>query len=98
MLNTTNLSWSIDSNIESFGMPRFVEWSVETEVAATTIWSPNIASILEDMIDDIGRSSSISLLLTGGGVGEVSAYDRSSSSAPVLEITAAQGTLLIITS
>ncbi|KAG7392161.1 cadherin, EGF LAG seven-pass G-type receptor, partial [Phytophthora pseudosyringae] len=85
-----SISWSSNQALERFGMPAFVQWTVEKEVATTTIWSPSIVSILEAVIPYVSTTTSIMFLITGGGIGEVSAFDRGAATSAVLEVAVAQ--------
>ncbi|ETL40832.1 hypothetical protein L916_08084 [Phytophthora nicotianae] len=90
VINESTTSWSSNQSLENFGEAAFVTWSVEKELSATTIWSPSISSLLVDLVPNILSTNNVAFLITGGGIGEVSAFDRSAATAAVLEITVAQ--------
>jgi hypothetical protein len=89
VMNGSNPSWSSNCSLRDFGMPAFIEWAVEKEVAATTISSPNIASIIWSATAN--AATEVSLLITGGGLGEVNSFRRDPAAAPLLEVTVNQG-------
>ncbi|KAI9993262.1 hypothetical protein PInf_015340 [Phytophthora infestans] len=90
VINESAVSWSSNQPLESFGMPAFVTWTVEKELSATTIWSPSITSLLVGLLPNILSTNNVAILITGGGIGEVSAFDRGAATAAVLEMTVAQ--------
>ncbi|KAG3110379.1 hypothetical protein PI125_g10068 [Phytophthora idaei] len=97
VLNESSLSWGLNQPLENFGMPAFVSWTVEKELSATTIWSPSVTSLFVEVMPDILRTNNVALLITGGGIGEVSAFNRSAATAAVLEVTVAQVSRVSVT-
>ncbi|KAG2933989.1 hypothetical protein PC115_g5297 [Phytophthora cactorum] len=97
VLNESSLSWGSNQPLENFGIPAFVSWTVEKELSSTTIWSPSVTSLFVEVMPDILRSNNVALLITGGGIGEVSAFDRSAATAAVLEVTVAQVSRVSVT-
>ncbi|OWZ24347.1 LOW QUALITY PROTEIN: Protocadherin Fat [Phytophthora megakarya] len=68
VLNETSISWNSNQILESFGMPAFIQWTIDKEITASTIWSPSIATILDPVMSDILNTNTVALLITGGGV------------------------------
>ncbi|KAG1708575.1 hypothetical protein DVH05_022203 [Phytophthora capsici] len=88
VINSSSTTWNYNEPLEKIA---FVEWTVENELSAAVISSPNIASIIWPVMAGILKTDTLTLLIHGGGIGEIGAFDRGVDNAAVLEVAITQG-------
>lgn len=95
-MNSTEFSWTTatEKDLSKFGSSSFVQWTLREETTGSTVWSPDVAALIQSSFADLASIRSVTFLITGGGLGEVSSFDRSAASAPTLELTVTHGTTL----
>lgn len=66
-----------------------VSWTVPAMTADSAITSPDLTSILQELVDDGGwcGGNAITLIITGDGTRQIKSYEQASSAAPKLTYT-----------